>query len=100
MTMTVKLDAPLERALRSRCASMGRTANAVIRDALQSYLAQTELPAPSAYELGKDLFGLYGDPVNLASDREAELAKIGDEKRLLQVNERKVARRGKTLRVN
>jgi plasmid stability protein len=96
MTMTVKIDAPLERALRSRCASVGRTASAVIRDALQSYLAQTELPAPSAYELGKDLFGLYGDPVNLASDRKAELAKIGDEKRPLQVNERKVARRGKT----
>ena len=95
MTMTVKLDAPLERALRSRCASLGRSASAVMRDALQSYLAQTELPAPSAYELGKDLFGVYGGPVNLARDRKAELAKIWDEKRPLQVNERKVARRGK-----
>jgi plasmid stability protein len=95
MTMTVKLDAPLERALRNRCASLGRSASAVMRDALQSYLAQTELPAPSAYELGKDLFGLNGGPVNLARDRKAELAKIWDEKRPLQVNERKVARRGK-----
>ena len=95
MTMTVKLDAPLERALRSHCASLGRSASAVIRDALQSYLAQTALPAPSAYELGKDLFGVYGGHVNLASDRKAELAKIWDEKRPLQVNERKVARRGK-----
>ena len=95
MTMTVKLDAPLEQALRSRCASQGRTASDVIRDALQSYLAQIELTAPSAYELGKDLFGLYGGPVNLANDRKAELAQIWDEKRPLQVNEPKVARRGK-----
>ena len=95
MTMTVKLDAPLERALRNRCASLGRTASAVMRDALQSYLAQTVAPVPSAYELGKDLFGLHGGPVNLASGRKAELAKIWDEKRPLQINERKVARRGK-----
>lgn len=93
--MTVKLDAPLERALRNHCASLGRSASAVIRDALQSYLARTALPAPPAYELGKDLFGLYGGPVNLALDRKAELAKIWDEKRPLQVNERKVARHGK-----
>lgn len=95
MTMTVKLDAPLERALRSRCASLGRSASAVMRDALQSYLVQTALPAPSAYALGKDLFGLHGGRANLASARKAELTKIWDEKRPLQLIERKVARRGK-----
>lgn len=95
MTMTVKLDAPLERALRSRCASLGRSASAVIRDALQSYLAQTAVPAPSAYELGKDLFGLHGGPEDLATKRKTELAKIWDEKRPAQLIERKAARRGK-----
>ena len=95
MTMTVKLDAPLERALRSRCASLGRSASAVMRDALQSYLAQTAAPAPSAYELGKDLFGLHGGPENLATERKAELVKIWDEKRSVQLIERKAARRGK-----
>lgn len=96
--MTVKLDAPLERALRSRCASLGRSASAVMRDALQSYLAQTAAPAPSAYELGKDLFGLHGGSVNLASERKAGLAKIWDEKRPLQsmqTAQAKAARRGK-----
>ena len=93
--MTVKLDAPLERALRNRCASLGRSASTVMRDALQSYLAQTAAPAPSAYELGKDLFGLHGGPENLASERKTELAKVWDKKRPRQVNERKVVRRGK-----
>ena len=93
--MTVKLDAPLERALRNRCASLGRSASAVMRDALQSYLAQTAAPAPSAYVLGKDLFGLHGGPENLASERKTELAKVWDKKRPRQVNERKVVRRGK-----
>lgn len=99
MTMTVKLDAPLERALRSRCASLGRSASAVMRDALQSYLAQTAVPAPSAYALGSDLFGLYDGSENLASSRKAELAKIWDTKRPLQSTQTtkpKAARRGKT----
>ena len=95
MTMTVKLDAPLERALRSRCASLGRSASAVMRDALQSYLAQTAAPTPSAYALGSDLFGLHTGPKNLASKRKAEVAQVWDAKRPLQGNERKVVRRGK-----
>ncbi len=76
MTMTVKLDAPLERALRNRCASMGRSASAVMRDALQSYLAQTATPAPSAYVLGSDLFGLHAGPKDLASKRKTQLAQV------------------------
>lgn len=95
MTMTVKLDAPLERALRSRCASLGRSASAVMRDALQSYLAQTAAPAPSAYALGSDLFGRYAGPKDLASKRKAELAQAWDEKRPLQTTRPKTAHRGK-----
>lgn len=82
--MTVKLDAPLERALRSRCATLGRSASAVMRDALQSYLAQTTAPTPSAYALGSDLFGLHSGPKDLASKRKAEVAQIWDEKRPLR----------------
>ena len=95
MTMTVKLDAPLERALRTRCASLGCSASAVIRDALESYLAQTAVPAPSAYALGSDLFGLHAGPENLASDSKAEVARIWDEKRPLQTAQPKAVRRGK-----
>jgi plasmid stability protein len=95
MTMTVKLDAPLERALRSRCVTLGRSASAVMRDALQSYLAQTAAPVPSAYALGSDLFGLHTGPKDLASKRKTEVAQIWDEKRPLQTSERKAVRRGK-----
>ena len=82
MTITVKLDAPLEQALRIRCASLvGRTASAVTRDALKSYLVQTSKPAPSAYALGRDLFGKHAGAIDLAADRKAILAQVWDEKR-------------------
>ena len=95
MTMTVKLDAPLERALRSRCASVGRTASAVMRDALQSYLAQTTAPAPSAYALGSDLFGQHTGPKDLASKRKAGVAQVWDEKRPQPTAKAKAVQRGK-----
>jgi plasmid stability protein len=95
MTMTVKLDAPLERALRSRCASLGRSASSVMRDALQSYLELTAVPAASSYEVGKDLFGLHSGPSNLASARKAALAQVWDAKRPVQRSQRKAAARGK-----
>lgn len=80
MTMTVKLDAPLERALRGRCAAVGRSASALMREALQAYLAQTEPPAPSAYALGQDLFGKHAGAQDLASGRKAELQQIWEQK--------------------
>lgn len=78
MTMTVKLDAPLERALRSRCAALGRSASALMREALQAYLAQTE---PSAYTLGEDLFGQHAGPKDLAGRRKAGVQQIWEQKR-------------------
>jgi len=36
MTLTVKIDDALERALRSRCKLLGRSASAFMRDALQA----------------------------------------------------------------
>lgn len=80
MTLTVKLDAKLEKTLRSRCATLGRSVSAVMRDALQAYLTQTESPQPSAYALGQDLFGRHTGPTHLASQRKAELSKIWDQK--------------------
>ena len=84
MTMTVKLDVPLERALRQRSVALGRSASALMREALQAYLAQTEPPAPSAYALGEDLFGQHAGPPNLASQRKAQVQQIWDQKRQTQ----------------
>lgn len=80
MTMTVKLDAELERALRSRCAAVGRSASALMREALVAYLAQTEPPTPSAYALGQDLFGRHAGPQDLTSQRKGELQQIWNQK--------------------
>jgi plasmid stability protein len=59
MKITVKLDPALESALRSRSAALGISASAVVREALQAYLSQTESPTPSASELGATVFGRY-----------------------------------------
>lgn len=80
MTLTVKLDASLEAVLRSRCAVLGRSVSAVMRDALQAYLSQTESPKPSPYELGQDLFGQHAGPAHLAGQRKADLLQIWDQK--------------------
>ena len=96
MTMTVKLDAPLERTLRLRSAGSGRPASALMREALRAYLAQTEPPTPSAFALGKDLFGRYSATATLASQRKLELAKLWDEKRPQTPKRPVAARLGKT----
>jgi plasmid stability protein len=95
MTMTVKLDASLERSLRKKSAEKGLSASALIREALRTYLAQTEPPQPSAFALGEDLFGRYGATPTLASERKTELAKVWAEKRPQSLKPRPAARRGK-----
>ncbi|HOE44013.1 MAG TPA: CopG family transcriptional regulator [Rhodoferax sp.] len=80
MTVTVKLDDALECALRSRCKALGRSASALVRDALQACLTQTD-PAPALfYTLGQDLYGRHAGPVDLASQRKADLSHIWDQK--------------------
>ncbi len=80
MAMTVKIDDALERALRSRCKVLGRSASAVMRDALKAYLTQTDQTSVSSYALGQDLFGKHAGPAQLASQRKAELQHIWDQK--------------------
>lgn len=75
MTTTVKLTFELENALRQRCAKEGRSLSEVMRDALTAYLAR-EPEAQSAWHLGKDTFGRYQGPIDLAQNRKAELADV------------------------
>ena len=75
MTVTIKLDAPLEERLRQRAASTGRSTSDVVRAALQAYLAQPEADtACSAYALGEDLFGRHRGPADLAQQRKQHAA--------------------------
>ena len=77
MTITVKLDPALEQQLRQRAAGSGRSTSEVIRAALVAYLEQPEVVAtPSAYDLGRDLFGRFGARPNLAGNRKQLLYEI------------------------
>jgi predicted transcriptional regulator len=75
MTVTIKLDVPLEERLRQRAASTGRSTSEVIRAALQAYLDQPEADtARSAFALGEDLFGRHQGPADLAQGRKKAVA--------------------------
>ena len=80
MTMTVKLAPRLEQSLRQRSAALGRPASELIREALQAYLDAAAQPRPSAYAVGKDLFGKHLGPVDLAETRKRALGDVWAEK--------------------
>lgn len=81
MTVTVKLDAPLEQRLRDSAAKSGRSASDVIRAALVAYLDGSDRAEPvSAYELGQDLFGKYEGPADLAEQRRSHAAEAWSDK--------------------
>ena len=80
MTMTVKLAPSLEQSLRQRSAMLGRPASELIREALQVYLQTTPAPRPSAYALGKDLFGKHFGPADLASTHQRAVVDLWADK--------------------
>lgn len=81
MTVTVKLEFPLEERLRQCAARTGRSTSEVIRAALAAYLDQAERAAPrSAFELGADLFGRYSGPADLARQRKQTAADVWAER--------------------
>ena len=86
MTMTVKLPAALEQDLRSRSAVLGVPASALIREALEAYLATHSAHATSAFALGEDLFGRHNGPPDLATARKALLGDALTEKRRARRN--------------
>lgn len=62
MPKSLRLGAELERELERYCAVVGETTSAVIRESVAQYLARRrrKAPAPTSWELGKDLFGADG----------------------------------------
>ena len=81
MTVTVKLDLPLEERLRQRAASSGRSTSDVIRAALLAYLDQPERAAvPSPFDLGAGLFGRHRGPPELARRRKHATAEAWGER--------------------
>ena len=78
MTLTVKLDAELERTLARRSAERGVPKSTVVKEALTEYLAREPV---SAYDAGRDLFGRHGSgDGKLSARRREEYAAIAHAK--------------------
>lgn len=76
MTLTIKLEPDLEKALGARSAALGRPKSYLVREALRAYLTEST----SAYEIGRDLFARHAGPADLASNRKKYLAESVSEK--------------------
>jgi len=64
MTITVRLPAGLERILRKRIESGGEPLSEFVRRAIEDKLTMDAGPLPSAYDLGKHLFGKHASGVS------------------------------------
>ena len=64
MPKSLRLGTELEKALDRYCSETGETTSAVIRQGVAEYLVRRKRKqgAPSAWELGKDLFGADRSP--------------------------------------
>jgi hypothetical protein len=64
MPKSLRLGPDLEKTLDRYCAETGETTSAVIRQSVVEYIVrrQRKRAAPSAWELGKDLFGADRSP--------------------------------------
>jgi RHH-type rel operon transcriptional repressor/antitoxin RelB len=60
MTITIRLPMKLEKDLRTRLDRKGGRLSDFVRDAIAEKLEREPAHTPSAYDLGKDLFGRYG----------------------------------------
>lgn len=62
MPKSLRLGTELEKEIDRYCAETGETASFVIRESVAEYIARRrrKRPAPTSWELGKDLFGADG----------------------------------------
>ena len=60
MTITIRLPEELEANLRARLDAQGVGLSDFVREAIAEKLEREPAQQPSAYDLGKDVFGKYG----------------------------------------
>ena len=74
MTITIRLPHALEAELRARLNARGVGLSDFVRDAIAEKLGREPTETPSAYDLGKELFGRHGSGRDdLSTDRKALL---------------------------
>jgi hypothetical protein len=77
MTITIRLPAKLEASLRARLDKRKVRLSAFVREAIAEKLEQEPEGKPSAYDIGKELFGKHGSGRHdLSSNRKAILSEL------------------------
>lgn len=71
--ITLRLDPKLEQAVNNTAKNLGLTKSELIRNSINAYLGN--LKQPSAWEIGKDLFGQYSSGLGNLSSNRKELVK-------------------------
>jgi hypothetical protein len=87
MTISLRLDRQLARRLASAAAAKGMSKSEFIRQCLGEYLAGQE-QGPTAWELGRHLFGCYNSGQGDRSVRAKEIARERIHARRAQKNHR------------
>jgi hypothetical protein len=64
MTITIRLQTELEQRLRKRLEAGGEALSQFVRNAIEEKLSREAVEHPTAYELGKHLFGKSTSGVN------------------------------------
>ena len=77
MTITIRLPTELEADLRVRLDARGTALSDFVRDAITEKLEREPTEAPTAYDIGKQLFGKHGSGRrDLSSNRKAVLDEV------------------------
>jgi Arc/MetJ-type ribon-helix-helix transcriptional regulator len=77
MTITIRLPEELEAELRTRLDAQGSGLSEFVREAIAEKLDREAAGKPSAYELGKNVFGKHGSGRDdLSTDRKAILGEL------------------------
>jgi RHH-type transcriptional regulator, rel operon repressor / antitoxin RelB len=77
VTITIRLPNTLEAELRTRLDTRGIGLSDFVRDAIAEKLEREPAETPSAYDLGKDLFGKHGSGrKDLSTNRKAILDEL------------------------
>jgi hypothetical protein len=88
VAISLRLDDRLSRKLAAAARARGVSKSALVRACLHQYLAETA-QQPTAWDLGKDLFGCYHSGRGDLSARAAELARKRAHDRRAQTNRRR-----------
>ncbi|PWQ92440.1 DUF6290 family protein [Leucothrix pacifica] len=74
MSISIRLEKPIEEALRKQIKTQKATLSAYVRDAILEKIEREKQLRPNPYELGKTLFGRYSsDRSDLSTNRKAIL---------------------------